>query len=56
LNGIQRRLFGGCQLDRRISSLIEQAGFVIERLENEYMKGAPKFGGYLYRGIARRAE
>jgi ubiquinone/menaquinone biosynthesis C-methylase UbiE len=56
LNGVQRKLFGGCNLNRHISSLIEQAGFVIERLENDYMKGAPKFGGYLYRGVARRAE
>src|SRR4051794_34498927 len=56
LNGLQRKVFGGCHLNRRISSLIEQAGLVIERLENDYMKGAPKFGGYLYRGIARRSE
>jgi ubiquinone/menaquinone biosynthesis C-methylase UbiE len=56
LNGLQRKVFGGCHLNRRISSLIERAGFVIETLENDYMKGAPKFGGYLYRGIARRSE
>src|SRR3954470_11807823 len=56
LNGVQRTLFGGCNLDRPISRLIEQAGFVIEMLENDYMKGAPKFGGYLYRGMARRSD
>jgi len=56
LNGVQQKLFGGCHLNRRISTLIERAGFVIETLENEYMKGAPKFGGYLYRGIARRSD
>jgi len=54
LNGVQRTIFGGCHLDRRISALIEDAGFEIERLENGYLKGAPKFGGYLYRGVARR--
>ena len=53
LNGIQRALFGGCNLNRPIARLIEEAGFEIERLENDYMKGAPKFAGYLYRGIAR---
>jgi len=53
LNGIQRTLFGGCNLNRPIATLIEQAGFEIERLENTYMKGAPRFGGYLYRGVAR---
>jgi hypothetical protein len=54
LNGIQRAVFGGCQLNRHISALIEQAGFEIERLENGYLKGAPKFGGFLYRGVAKR--
>jgi ubiquinone/menaquinone biosynthesis C-methylase UbiE len=54
LNPVQRRVFGGCQLNRPIRTLIEQAGFEIERLENSYLSGAPKFGGYLYKGIARR--
>jgi ubiquinone/menaquinone biosynthesis C-methylase UbiE len=52
LNPVQRRLFGGCHLDRDIAALIEDAGFKIERLEHEYMKGAPKFAGFLYRGVA----
>jgi ubiquinone/menaquinone biosynthesis C-methylase UbiE len=54
LNGAQKKLFGGCHLDRPIADLIERAGFEIERLENAYLKGAPKFGGYLYRGVAKR--
>jgi SAM-dependent methyltransferase len=54
LNGIERAVFGGCHLNRPISRLIEDAGFEIERMENAYLKGAPKFAGYLYRGIARR--
>jgi ubiquinone/menaquinone biosynthesis C-methylase UbiE len=53
LNRIQRALFGGCNLNRPIAGLLEEAGFQIERLENDYMKGAPKFAGYLYRGVAR---
>jgi hypothetical protein len=53
LNGIQQVLFGGCNLNRPISRLIGLAGFEIERLENAYLKGAPKFGGFLYRGVAR---
>jgi len=56
LNGIQQTLFGGCHLNRRISSLIERAGFDIERLEHGYLKGAPKFGGFLYRGVATRSR
>ena len=54
LDSMQQRIFGGCHLNRRISTLIGQAGFEIERLENSYMKGAPKFGGFLYRGVAKR--
>jgi ubiquinone/menaquinone biosynthesis C-methylase UbiE len=53
LNGIQQALFGGCNLNRPISTLVERAGFEIERLENDYLKAAPKFGGFLYRGVAR---
>jgi len=56
LNGFQKKLFGGCNLDRPIAELIEQAGFTIERVENAYLQGAPKFGGYLYRGVAKRPE
>jgi ubiquinone/menaquinone biosynthesis C-methylase UbiE len=54
LNSVEQAVFGGCNLTRRISSLIEQAGFEIERMENSYMKGAPKFAGFLYRGVAKR--
>ena len=55
LNSMQQAVFGGCNLNRHISALIEQAGFEIERLEKSYMKGAPKFGGFLYRGVAKRS-
>ena len=54
LNSIEMTVFGGCHLNRPISALIEQAGFEIERLEHGYLKGAPKFGGFLYRGVAKR--
>jgi ubiquinone/menaquinone biosynthesis C-methylase UbiE len=55
LNSLQQAVFGGCHLNRNISALIEQAGFEMERLEHGYLKGAPKFGGYLYRGVATRS-
>jgi len=54
LNSIQQSVFGGCHLNRNISGLIEQAGFRIERLEHDYMKGSPRFAGYLHRGVAQR--
>ena len=55
LNAIEQAVFGGCNLTRPISALIEQAGFEIERLEHAYLKGAPKFAGFLYRGVATRS-
>ena len=54
LNPLQQVVFGGCHLNRPILALIEQAGFEVEWLENGYLKGAPKFGGFLYRGVATR--
>jgi SAM-dependent methyltransferase len=56
LNPLQRRIFGGCNLNRPIATLIMQAGFDMERLDNAYLKGAPRFGGFLYRGVARPAK
>ena len=54
LNSTNQRLLGGCNLTRPIATVIEQAGFEIERLEKSYMKDAPTFAGFLYRGVARR--
>jgi ubiquinone/menaquinone biosynthesis C-methylase UbiE len=42
-NGIQQRLFGGCNLDRPIVGLIEQAGFTVVAVDEFYEDGAPKF-------------
>jgi ubiquinone/menaquinone biosynthesis C-methylase UbiE len=56
LNPISRRLLGGCNLNRPIATLIEEAGFEIERLEKSYLRDAPKFGGFLYRGVAKRTS
>lgn len=56
LNSMQRSICGGCNLNRHISGLIERAGFEMEWIENGYMKGAPKFAGFLYRGVAKRSE
>jgi len=52
LNGAQRWLFGGCNLNRPMDQLVTGAGFEIESLERYYAEG-PKPWGYLYRGIAR---
>ena len=54
LNPVNRRIAGGCHLDRPIDTLLTGAGFVLERLDNSYAKGDPKPFGYLYEGVARR--
>jgi len=52
LTPLQRRIGDGCHLDRNISEMILRSGLRIERLENFYLEKVPKFGGYLYRGVA----
>jgi ubiquinone/menaquinone biosynthesis C-methylase UbiE len=47
-----RRISGGCHLNRRIQSMVEDAGFRIDRLETGYMRG-PKPMTYMYEGSAR---
>jgi len=56
LNGFQKWIFGGCNLNREIDHLIIKAGFVVDALDRYYGKMGPKPLAYLYRGIARRAS
>jgi hypothetical protein len=42
-NGMQQRMFGGCNLNRPIVALIEQSGFKVTDVDEFYEKGAPKF-------------
>jgi SAM-dependent methyltransferase len=53
-NPIQKRLAGGCHLNRDIAALVTDAGFDIEDLRNFQLKG-PKAWGYMYVGRARPA-
>lgn len=48
---VQRRVFGGCHLDRPIDELITAAGFDLTRLNTYYMPG-PRAVGYTYEGVA----
>jgi ubiquinone/menaquinone biosynthesis C-methylase UbiE len=54
LNGVQKRVFGGCHLTRDVEGLIREAGFEVSTIEKYYGKG-PKFTSCLYRGQARTA-
>ena len=47
-----RCIAGGCHLNRPIRSMIEDAGFRIDRIETGYMPG-PKPMTFMYEGSAR---
>lgn len=55
LNGIQRFMCGGCNLNRDIRRLVSEAGFAFDRVDQYYLDGAPRFAGFLTRAIARPA-
>ncbi len=52
LNPLQRIIGDGCNLDRDPVALLRQAQFRIEKSDNFYLESAPRFAGYLYRGVA----
>ena len=51
-NGLQRRVAGGCNLNRDVAGLLTDSGFTAVNLRNFYLKG-PKAWGYMYVGWAR---
>ncbi|MGH8987812.1 MAG: class I SAM-dependent methyltransferase [Acidimicrobiales bacterium] len=53
LTPLQRRMFGGCHLNRPIDALVADAGFESRRIENYYMRG-PKALGYMFEGVAAK--
>jgi ubiquinone/menaquinone biosynthesis C-methylase UbiE len=52
LNPLQNFVGCGCNLNRRIDALIEEAGFRIDELDRFVADGTPEFLGHLYRGAA----
>ena len=53
LTPVQRRLVGGCHLDRPVRELITASGLRLGRLDTYYMSW-PRALGYTYEGIATR--
>ena len=51
LTPLQRRLAGGCHLDRPILAAVERAGFALEDADRFYGRG-PKVASSFYRGSA----
>lgn len=52
LTPLQRRLAGGCHLNRAIPELVGAAGFALERLE-EFDLAGPRVGVHMFLGSAR---
>ena len=53
LTPLQRRVAGGCHLNRRIDQLVSGSGFKFTRLDNYYAKGPRPFG-YMFEGVATK--
>ena len=53
LNGVQRRVACGCNLNRDIPAIIEDGGMTVTSLDTFYAKGDPRFLGSTFQGTAR---
>jgi ubiquinone/menaquinone biosynthesis C-methylase UbiE len=51
LTPLQRRVAGGCHLNRPIDQLVRNSGLELVRLDNYYAKG-PRAFGYMFEGVA----
>jgi ubiquinone/menaquinone biosynthesis C-methylase UbiE len=54
LTPVQQRVGGGCHLDRPMARLVAGAGLALGPVRNYYLKGVPRFIGYMTEGIARK--
>jgi ubiquinone/menaquinone biosynthesis C-methylase UbiE len=54
LTPVQRRVAGGCHLNRPIDELVINSGLKLIRLENYYAKGPRPFG-YMLEGVATKS-
>ena len=52
INPIWGKLFGGCNINRDIPSIISNSGFKVQNLEQMYLPSTPKIVGYNYWGSA----
>jgi ubiquinone/menaquinone biosynthesis C-methylase UbiE len=55
LTPVQRRLAGGCHLNRRIDELVAQSGLRLTRMTTYYIRG-PRALGYTFEGVAASSD
>jgi ubiquinone/menaquinone biosynthesis C-methylase UbiE len=54
LTPLQRRIGGGCHLDRPVRQLVAASGLELGPVQNYYLEGTPRFVGYMTEGVATR--
>ena len=52
INPLWSKLFGGCNINRDIPFIINEAGFEFKSLQQMYLPSTPKIVGYNYWGVA----
>jgi ubiquinone/menaquinone biosynthesis C-methylase UbiE len=52
LNPLNKIIGDGCHLNRIPTTTISKSGLRMEHLDTFYLKKAPKYGGFIYRGVA----
>lgn len=55
LDPIQQRIAGGCHLNRDTVALVNQSGLRLLDSEHYYLRGVPRFGGYMTEGSAQKS-
>ena len=55
LTPVWKKIGGGCYPGRPIPAMLREGGFAIDRLDTMYLPGTPRFAGFNYWGIARKA-
>ena len=54
LTPLQRRIAGGCHLNRPIDELVDGSGLDLTQMDNYYAKG-PRAFGYMFEGVATKS-
>jgi ubiquinone/menaquinone biosynthesis C-methylase UbiE len=55
LDPLQQRIAGGCHLSRDTVALVNQSGLQLLDAEHYYLRGVPRFGGYMTEGSALKS-
>lgn len=55
INPLWKRVAGGCNINREVPKLLEEAGFAIGKLDTMYLPKTPRIAAFQYWGYATRA-